>query len=119
MQAVKERNSGKQIETDKASRANKLKVSFIIAENQIASAGVRNYFVQIIDSKNNVIGEKRFIKIGDKELTYSFISEVRYQNKTVQVDKEIEGDDFEKGTYFVNVFNDKGENVSKTSFVLR
>ena len=117
--AVKERSSGKQIETDKASRADVLKVSFLIAENQIAKSGDRKYYVQIIDSKNNILGEKKTIPTGDKTLTYSFISTVKYENKTVQVNEEVSGKDFAAGTYFVNVFDKNSELVSKTSFNLR
>ncbi|MEZ4854497.1 hypothetical protein [Flavobacterium sp.] len=118
--AVKERNSGKQIETDKARRADKLKIAFIIAENQIAEEGARKYYVQVIDSRNNVLGEKKTIAMGnDLSLTYSFLKNIEYHNKTVEVQEEISGDNFEAGNYFVNVFNEKGENVSKTSFVLR
>ena len=117
--AVKERSSGKQIETDKAGRADKLKVSFLIAENQIAKTGNREYYVQIIDSKNNILGEKKTIPAGDKTLTYSFISTVKYENKTVQVNEEVSGKDFAAGTYFVNVFDKNMELVSKTSFNLR
>lgn len=117
--AVKQKSSGKQIETDKAGRADKLKVSFLIAENQIAKTGNREYYVQIIDSKNNILGEKKTIPAGDKTLTYSFISIVKYENKTVQVDEEVNGKDFAAGTYFVNVFDKNSELVSKTSFTLR
>jgi hypothetical protein len=117
--AVKQKSSGKQIETDKAGRADKLKVSFLIAENQIAKTGSREYYVQIIDSKNNILGEKKTIPAGDKTLTYSFISTVKYENKTVQVNEEVTGKDFAAGTYFVNVFDKNSELVSKTSFTLR
>lgn len=117
--AVKERSSGKQIETDKAGIADKLKVSFLIAENQIAKTGSREYYVQIIDSKNNILGEKKTIPAGDKTLTYSFITTVKYENKTVQVNEEVAGKDFAAGTYFVNVFDKNSELVSKTSFNLR
>ena len=117
--AVKERSSGKQIETDKAGRADKLKVSFLIAENQIAKTGNREYYVQIIDSKNNILGEKKTIPAGDKTLTYSFIKTIKYENKTVQVNEEVAGKDFAAGTYFVNVFDKNSELVSKTSFNLR
>ena len=117
--AVKERSSGKQIETDKAGRADKLKVSFLIAENQIAKTGAREYYVQIIDSKSNILGEKKTIPAGDKTLTFSFISTVKYENKTVQVNEEVAGKDFTKGAYFVNVFDKNFELVSKTSFELK
>jgi DNA repair exonuclease SbcCD ATPase subunit len=116
--AYKKRSSGKEIETDKASRANMLRVSFTIAENSVAKSGDKNYYVQVIDSKNNVIGEKATVTFASQTLTYSFISTVKFENKTVQVQQDLAGKDFEKGTYFVNVF-DKNELVSKTSFTLR
>jgi len=116
--AYKLRSSGKEIETDKARRADVLKVSFTIAENSIAKTGDKVYYVQVIDSKNNVLGNKATESFGDKSLTYSFVTSVKYENKTVQVTENLPGKDFEKGTYFVNVF-DKSELVSKTSFTLK
>jgi chromosome segregation ATPase len=71
--AYKKRSSGKEIETDKASRANMLRVSFTIAENSVAKSGDKNYYVQVIDSKNNVIGEKATVTFASQTLTYSFI----------------------------------------------
>lgn len=116
--AYKLRSSGKQIATDKAGRADVLKISFTIAENQIAKSGDKEYYVQVIDSKNNVLGDKQTINFEEKTLTFSFISKVKYENKTVNVSEDLPGKDFAKGTYFVNVF-DKSELVSKTSFTLK
>ena len=116
--AYKIRSSGKPEVTDKAGRADILKISFTIAENQIAKSGAKEYYVQVIDGKNNILGDKQTIKFEDKSLTYSFVSKVKYENKTVQVSEDLAGKDFAKGTYFVNVF-DKNELVSKTSFTLR
>ena len=78
----KVRSSGKQIETEKAGRADVLKISFTIAENKIAKSGDKTYYVQVIDSKNNVLGDKKTETFGDKSLTYSFIANVKYENKT-------------------------------------
>lgn len=116
--AYKLRSSGKQIETDKASRVDILKISFTIAENSIAKSGDKTYYIQVIDGKNNVLGDKATISFGDKTLTYSFTSTVKYENKTVEVTQDLPGKSFEKGTYFVNVF-DKGDLVSKSSFTLK
>jgi len=116
--AYKERSSGKQIATDKASRADVLKVNFTIAENQIAKSGDKTYYIQVIDSKNNVLGDKKTEVFGDQSLTYSFTKTVNYENKTVQVSEDLKGKDYAKGTYFVNIF-DQGELVSKSSFVLK
>ncbi len=116
--AYKMRSSGKQIETEKARRADILKISFTIAENKVAKTGDKTYYVQVIDSKNNVLGEKKTETFADKSLTYSFSTVVQYENQSVNVTQDLPGKDFEKGTYFVNVF-DKGELVSKSSFSLK
>jgi hypothetical protein len=115
--AYKVKSTGKEIETEKASRANILKISFIIAENAIAKSGDKQYYIQVIDSKNNVLGEKRDIEFGDKTLTYSFISKINYQNKTQEITEILKGENFEKGNYFVNIF-DKDQLVANTIFVL-
>jgi hypothetical protein len=116
--SYKVKSSGKQIETDKASKTDILKVSFTIAENKIAKSGDKTYYVQVIDANNNVLGDKATISFGDTSLTYSFTTSVKYENKTVEVSEQLPGKDFTKGTYFVNVF-DKAELVSKSSFSLR
>jgi hypothetical protein len=120
IQAIKQRSSGKQIDTDKASRADKLKVCFSIAANVVAKAGDKTYFVQIIDSNNNVLGEKQTENFGEIALTYSFTTKVSYDGKSVDICEFLDGKgkNFEKGTYFVNIF-DKSDLVSKTSFSLR
>ncbi len=116
--AVKQRSSGKQTPTDKASRADVLKISFMIAENQVAKSGDKMYYVQVIDSKNNVLGDKKTEAFGEKTLTYSFTKTIKYENKTVQVTQDLPVNDIQEGTYFVNIF-DKGEIVSRTSFTLK
>lgn len=119
-QAIKEKSSGREVVTERARRADKLKVCFAIAQNEVAKSGEKLYYVQIIDSKNNVLGEKRTENFDSKSLTYSFTTTVAYENKSVDVCENLEGNgvDFEKGTYYVNIF-DKGELVSKTSFILK
>lgn len=117
-ESFKERNSGKLVATDKASRVDKLKISFTIAANEVAKAGTRMYYVQIIDSKNNVLGEKKTEVFGDYTLTYSFTTNADFQNKTVNISETLAGKDFAKGTYFVNVF-DKDVLVANSSFSLR
>lgn len=117
-ESYKERNSGKLVATDKASRVDKLKISFTIAANEVAKSGSRMYYVQIIDSKNNVLGEKKTEVFGEYTLTYSFTTNVAYQNKTLDVSEMLPGKDFAKGTYFVNVF-DKDQLVANSSFSLR
>lgn len=116
--AFKLRSSGKEISTEKASRADVLKISYTIAENQVAQSGAKTYYVQVIDSKNNVLGDKKTENFGENSLTYSFVSNINYENKTVDVTENLKGKDFPKGVYYVNIF-DKDQLVSKTSFTLK
>jgi regulator of replication initiation timing len=112
------RSSGKEIPTDKASRADVLKVSFTIAENAIAKSGERKYYVQLIDSKNNVMGERQTERFSDKTLTYSYIANVKFDNKTVDMVQNVPAEKLVKGTFYVNVF-DNGQLVSTTTFTLK
>ena len=116
--AYKERSSGKQIDTEKAKRADVLKISFTIAENQVAIPGEKTYNVQVIDAENNVLGDKKVENYGEKTLMYSFTKTINYENKTVDVTQDLPVSNITGGTYFVNVF-EKGELVSSTSFALR
>lgn len=114
----KERNSGKLVATEKARRVDLLKISFTIAANEIAQAGNKTYYIQIIDSRNNVLGEKKTETFGDYSLTYSFITNAIYENKTMNIDETLSGKDFASGTYYVNVF-DRDKLVANSSFSLK
>jgi len=82
--AYKLRSSGKQIATEKARKADILKISFTIAENKVAKQGDKTYYVQVIDSKNNVLGEKKTAAFGENSLTYSFETTVKYEKQISQ-----------------------------------
>jgi hypothetical protein len=112
------RSSGKQIETDKASKADLLKLSFTIAENKLSKAKEKKYYIQIIDNVNNVLGEKKTILFGKKSLVYSIVSNVNYKNKSITIDTEIPVSDLTKGLYFANVF-DESNLILSTNFDLK
>ena len=118
--ALKEKNSGKELETDKAKSTKKLKVSFSINGNLVAKTGKKIFYVQVLDQKNNVLGENKLIEFGnDKALVYSFIVAFDFQGKPASVYGILNSDEnqFKKGTYFVNFF-DKQEIMGSTSITL-
>lgn len=116
--AYKVKSSGKEVETERARRADILKVQFTIAENKVAKKGDKSYYVQIIDSKMNVLGDKQTINFGEQTLTYSFITTVNYNNSSVNISENLKGDNFEKGLYHVHIFDGK-ELVASQSFTLK
>jgi hypothetical protein len=112
------RNSGKQLETDKASKVDLLKLSFTIAENKLSKAKEKKYYIQVIDNVNNVLGEKKTIFFGKKSLVYSIVNNVSYNSKSITIDTEIPVSDLTKGMYYANVF-DESNMILSTSFDLR
>ena len=118
--AIREKSSGKQIETEKASRTNKLKICFTIGENDIAKSGQKSYYIQVIDPNNNVVGEKKSQIFGEATLKYSFVTKVTFKNKSVDVCDFLDsnGVEFTRGEYVVNLF-DKSELISKSKFSLK
>lgn len=112
------KSSGQQLETDKASKTDALKVSFNIAENKVSKAVYKDFYVQIIDPENNILGEKKSTNFDGKSLEYSFLTSIRYVNKQIEVSEFLNGKDFVKGTYVLNVY-DKNEIVSNATLILK
>ena len=103
--SLKRKESGKIVETQKASRTNAINVTFEIAENKLAKKQEKIFYIQIIDPKNNSVGQKASILFGKKELIYSDTVSVEYDRRTVQIGKEIKVDNLEKGVYTINIFD--------------
>lgn len=115
--ALREKSSGAELETTKAKNTKKLKAIFTVNGNAVAKTGRRIFYVQVLDQKNNVLGDNKLIEFGnDKALVYSFIVSADFQGKSVNV-YGILNDQFKKGTYFVNFF-DKQEIMGSASITL-
>jgi len=114
------RNSGKIVNTDKSSRADRIRTCFTLNANEIAERGDRLLFVQVINPRNNIIGEKATVNFGDKVLTYSATSNVFYENEALDVCVLINAieADLVAGNYTVNVF-DGPRLVATSSLQLR
>ncbi len=117
--AYKKKSSGKLVETEKAKKANTIKILFTIAENQIADKGERKYYTQIIDPNNNVIGEKKTETFGEKHLDYSYLNSVSYENATQSIEQEIPVEQVTSGNYSINIFDETGNLVGNTLFALK
>jgi predicted RNase H-like nuclease (RuvC/YqgF family) len=110
--------SGKLTETENASKVDLLKVSFTIAENKLSKTKHKKYYIQIIDSKNNVLGQKKSVNFDDKTLEYSAIDNIKYENKALTIEKELTVTDLEEGTFRANIF-DNSNLILSSSFVLK
>lgn len=117
---VIERSSGKMVPTERARRSDKLKICFTVAKNKLVQSGDQELYVQVIDPKNNTLGENSQVQFGEDILTYSLISKFNYENKDLDVCEFVNpnGEDFESGRYVVNVYNEK-DLVSTAEFTLK
>jgi hypothetical protein len=114
------RNNGRIIETDRTRRADKIRTCFTINANEIADKGDRILFIQIINPRNNVMGEKSTVSFEDKILTYSATSNIFYDNEELDVCVLVNAteDDLVPGTYYIHVF-DGPRMVSSSTLDLR
>lgn len=114
----KSKSSGKLTETNKASKVDVIKISFMIAENELIKSTSKEFYIQIIDSKNNVLGSKNVEKFGNETLNYSALLKVKYQNKTIKVEGEIPVTNLEDGLLFINIF-DKSKLILNSTVTLQ
>lgn len=109
LNGFKVRNSGKEIQTDKASRIDRIKVSFDIVPNKLVESGVKKIYTiikkpsgEIVTFVNQDTGEFIFenkrMKYSD-ELKFSYTSG---EEKTLEFTWDNE--DFERGDYVMEVY---------------
>ena len=118
---VIERSSGKLIPTERARRSDKIRVCFTVTKNNLVPSGDKEFFIQVIDPKENVLGVNEQIQFEDQVLNYSLISKFNYENNNLDICEFVatRGEEkFEKGKYRVNVY-DKSELVSTSEFTLK
>jgi regulator of replication initiation timing len=118
---VIERTSGKLIPTERARRADKIRVCFTVAKNNLVQSGDQELYVQVIDPKNNTLGANEQVTFDDETLNYSMISKFNYENTSLNVCEFVAtkgSESFETGRYIINIFNEK-DLVSTTEFTLK
>lgn len=120
-EAVKERSSGRLVNTNRSKAADKIRVCFTVAANKIAKSGTRYFYVQLIAPNGITLGENGTTSVGDVTVNYSVATRFIYENKNIDVCDFVpkSGDRFEKGTYRVVVFDDKLKSLGETEFSLK
>jgi hypothetical protein len=112
------KSSGKQEVTNAARKVKLLRITFTVNGYSGSVQDFRTYYIQIINSKNNVMGKRITEFFNDQSLTYSYTKSVDLSDGTVNVVQDIYEEDFEKGIYFINIF-DRSRLVSNSSITLQ
>ena len=109
---IKERNSGKEKETTKAKKVDKLRISFVIDENRITQSGPKDIYISITSPDGNpvsveALGSGKFNTRDGVERSYTKKIQIYYdQGQKVPVTIEwSQNSDFQTGNYKIEIYN--------------
>lgn len=119
--AIHLRNSGKQVETTRAGRADMVKACCTILENSIAKPGTKNVYMVVTQPDATILTQnpEQTFKWEGGESQYSLLREVDYQNQAIDICFYADvKTDLPKGVYIVELFCEKAK-IGKTTFTLK
>ena len=120
--AVRERNNGTLRSTSRARRTDKLKICFTVADNVIAEAGDREFYIEVLDPQGNVMGGTNSKTIEDgPTISYTKNTNFYYENAALDVCDYISNyaGEFPEGNYMVNVYDDALKLLGTSRFELK
>jgi hypothetical protein len=120
---IRVRGGGREEETDRARRTDRIRVCFTVGANPVASSGNKNAFIRIADPTGKILRVSdddayAFIH-GNDTLQFTVRGQFNYQNNDTNVcvywDKR---EDFPEGMYLVSIYTDEFR-LGETQFSLR
>ncbi len=119
------RGSGKETETDKLKRVDRVKICFTLGKNSILEPGIRTLYVRIAQPDDEVLvkgrGEEYTFTYDGEIIQYSIKEDIDYQNAAQEVCmywNRRPSLELQAGLYHVDVFD--GDNViGETTFTLK
>lgn len=121
---IRLKSGGKKEEVvDKAKKADKVKVTFTLSENLIATSGNKTIYVRIARPDEKILtvsnDDTYTFDYNGEKIQYSVKKDIDYQNKAMEItlywDKV---EDFIPGTYVASVFTD-GYLIGESQFALK
>lgn len=117
--------SGRERETDKAKKIEKVNICFTLGENKLTEPGIKTVYIRILRPDNVVVtqkvGEDYSFTFQDQQLEYTTKKELDYQNQDLYTclhwTKKNKEEAAMVGVYKVSVYTD-GYLIGETSFEL-
>ena len=125
-QAVRFKGGSKESNTDRADRAERIRIDFTVAANDLIQPGSKTFYVRIADPTRAIIskgtGDEYAFESNGETLQFTEKIRVNYEGKETPVrayytkpaDRE-----FRPGTYFIDVYEQGGKLIGQTSVDLR
>lgn len=112
VKGVKFKSGGtKEIETTKASKVERIKVSFVLGENRIAKKGLRSVYVRVVTPEGKELtksaDDMNVVKFNGSKGYFAAKQDVNYSNEDVAVDVLCPSPtEFVPGKYLINIICD-------------
>ncbi len=124
--AVRFKGSGKESDTDRASRAERIRIDFNVAANELIEPGTKLFYVRIADPKRAIIskgtGDEYSFKSNGETLQFTEKVRVNYDGTETAVRAYyVKPDAYElmPGTYFIDVYEQGGKLIGQTTVDLK
>lgn len=117
----KVKDNGKESVNDKAKNAKKIKINFTVANNAIATQGLHDIFIRVIDPAGNLIAptDAGTFSADGQDLQFTYKTAIDFKNdETGYTVDWLNTAPFQKGLYTVILYAD-GFTMGKTTFNLR
>lgn len=125
-QAVRFKGNGGEASTDRASRAERIRIDFTVAANDIVQPGTKLFYVRIADPKRAIIskgtGDEYAFKSNGETLQFTEKVRVNYDGKETAVRAyyvKPDGIEMMPGTYFIDVYEEGGKLIGQTAIDLK
>jgi len=125
-QAVRFKGNGSETTTDKASRAERIRIDFTVAANDIVQPGTKLFYVRIADPKRAIIskgtGDEYAFQSNGETLQFTEKVRVNYDGTETAVRAYyVKPDAYElmPGTYFIDVYEQGGKLIGQTAIDLK
>ncbi len=110
VQTLKYRNSGKEVETTKASKVINIRTNFTIKNNPIAENGAINIYIRFLNPEGKLLlntSRKQTFNTTKGELKYSTKKQLQYDNKLLPVNIDFKRrNPLKEGDYLLEVYID-------------
>ena len=124
--AVRFKGGNKEAVTDRANRAERIKIDFTLAENDLIKPGTKLFYIRIADPTKAVIckgtGDEYSFNANGETLQYTEKVSVNYEGKETDVRAyyvKPSGIELMPGYYFVDIYEQGGKLIGQTSMELK
>ena len=121
-QAVRFKGGGKETSTDRADRAERIRIDFTVAANDLIEPGTKLFYVRIADPRRAIIskgkGDEYSFQANGETLQFTELVRVNYDGKETPVRAYyVKSDNYQMmpGTYFIDVYEQGGKLIGQTT----